>query len=45
VCPKAECLAKARKSKALERAFDTQLPVEVYQAMEEQMKEVPEHGE
>ena len=45
VCPKAECLAKARKSKALERAFDTQLPVEVYQAMEEQMMEVPDHGE
>ena len=45
VCPQADCLAKARKSKALERAFDTQLPDQVYQALEEQMKEVPEHGE
>ena len=45
VCPQADCLAKARKSRALERAFSTQLPAEVYQALEEQMKEVPEHGE
>ena len=45
VCPKADCLAKARKTKALERAFDTQLPAQVYEELEEQMKEVPEHGE
>ena len=45
VCPQADCLAKARKSRALERAFSTQLPAEVYQDLEEQMKEVPEHGE
>lgn len=41
VCPQAECLARARKSKALERAFEVQLPAEVYQALEQQMKEVP----
>lgn len=41
VCPQADCLAKARKSKALERAFEMQLPPEVHQALEEQMKEVP----
>ena len=43
VCPQKECLARARKSKALERAFELQLPSEVYEALEEQMKEVPEH--
>ena len=41
VCPQNACLAKARKSKALERAFDTALPTEVYDALEQQMKEVP----
>ena len=41
VCPLADCLAKARKSRALERAFDTALPPEVYEALEQQMKEVP----
>ena len=44
-CPQAqwdqavgECLARARKSKALERAFSTAIPPEVYEALEEQMK-------
>jgi len=41
VCPLADCLSKARKSRALERAFDTALPPEVYEALEQQMKEVP----
>jgi len=41
VCPQAACLAKARKSRALERAFDTALPPEVYEALEQQMEEVP----
>lgn len=45
VCPQAACLARARKSKALERAFETALPPEVYQALEEQMKEVPEDAQ
>ena len=38
VCPQAECLRKARKSRALERAFSAPLPDEVYEALEEQMK-------
>lgn len=42
VCPRAECLARAKKSRALERAFETALPPQVYAALEEQMKEVPE---
>lgn len=41
VCPDSACLARARKARALERAFDTALPPEVYTALEEQMKEVP----
>ena len=45
VCPQAACLAKARKSRALERAFDTALPPEVYEALEQQMEEVPENGQ
>ena len=43
VCPLDTCLAKARKSRALERAFDTALPPEVYDALEQQMKEGNEH--
>ena len=38
VCPDEACLARARKSRALERAFSTQLPAEVYEALEQQMK-------
>ena len=45
VCPQADCLAKARKSRALERAFETALPAEVYEALEQQMKEVPDDGQ
>ena len=41
VCPQAACLAKARKAKALERAFSAPLPDEVWAALEQQMKEVP----
>ena len=36
VCPDPECLKKARKSRALERAFDTAIPAEVYDALEGQ---------
>ena len=45
VCPKQECLARARKSRALERAFELSLPAEVYDALEAQMKEVPTDGQ
>ncbi len=37
VCPDPECLKKARKSRALERAFGTAIPAEVYDALEGQM--------
>lgn len=37
VCRNPECLRKARKSRALERAFETAIPAEVYDALEAQM--------
>ena len=43
VCPDPGCLAKARKSRALERAFETAVPAEVYGQLEEQMRE-ESHG-
>ena len=39
VCPQAECLRKARKSRALERAFSAAIPPEVDEQLEEQMRE------
>lgn len=42
VCHSVECLRKARKSRALERAFETQIPPEVYDAMEAELG--GEHG-
>ena len=37
VCHSVECLKKARKSRALERAFETAIPAEVYDAMEAEL--------
>ena len=42
VCPNTECLKKAIKSKALSRAFDTQIPQEIYDALLSMME--AEHG-
>lgn len=39
LCPDPVCLAKIKKSRALERAFSAQLPEEVYAGLEQQMKE------
>lgn len=39
VCPDGACLQKARKSRALERAFETAIPPEVYDQLEQQMGE------
>ena len=39
LCPDAACLARARKAKALERAFETQIPPEVYDALQAQMEQ------
>ena len=37
----ADCLKKARRSKALERAFGAPIPDEVWQALEREMQEAP----
>ena len=38
VCPNAQCLKKAIKAKALERAFSTQIPPEIYESLEKEME-------
>lgn len=38
VCPNSECLKKARKTRALERAFELSIPDEVYDALEREME-------
>ena len=38
VCPSAECLKRARKSRALERTFETASPESVYDALEKEME-------
>lgn len=45
VCPNPACLAKAKKSRALERAFSAPLPDPVWEALEQQMKEVPQDAQ
>lgn len=37
ICPDPACLAKARKAKRLERAFEQPIPPEVYEILEEQI--------
>ena len=37
LCPSAECLRRARKTRALERAFSAPIPPEVCDALEEEM--------
>ena len=37
LCPSAQCLAKARKAKRLERALDAQIPPEVYERIEQEI--------
>lgn len=39
VCPNMECLKRVRKAKALERAFSTQIPADVFDALEAQMEQ------
>lgn len=39
VCPSMDCLLKVQKSKALQRAFGTEIPPEVFTLLAQQMKE------
>ena len=41
VCPDPACLQKARKARALERAFSAQIPDEVWDGLEQQMRDRP----
>lgn len=45
LCPDPACLARAKKSRALERALSAQLPDEVWAGLEAQMKEVPQDAQ
>lgn len=38
LCPDPVCLKKAAKSRALERAFDTAIPAEIYALLSAQME-------
>ena len=38
VCKDGACLKKARKSKALERSLETQIPEEIYERLEAEME-------
>ncbi len=38
ICPNAECLKMARKNRRIDKAFETTVPSEVYDKLEEQLK-------
>ncbi len=38
ICPSGECLKRARKSRALERAFSAQIDDAIYNALEREME-------
>ena len=38
ICPKADCLKKARKSKALDRSLEVTIPEEIYDRLEKEIE-------
>lgn len=38
ICPNAQCLKKAVRARALEKAFSAQIPEEVYEKLNEEME-------
>ena len=42
ICPKAECLKKAQKSKALDRSLEVEIPQEVYDRLAREIE--VQHG-
>ena len=38
ICPKTDCLAKARKAKSLERSLEVPIPEEVYDRLAKEME-------
>ena len=45
LCGRPECLKKARKSRAIERALSVTVPETVYDQLEQQMEQEGAHGE
>lgn len=45
VCFSAECLEKAKKKRSLERAFKGPVPDEVFDSLQEELKQACENGE
>ncbi|MCD7859539.1 MAG: YlxR family protein [Firmicutes bacterium] len=41
LCPNPECLKKARKTRALDRCLEVEIPAEVYERMEKEMEAKP----
>ncbi len=42
LCRNPECLARARKTKALERSLKTAIPPEIYEGLEKEMRQLAE---
>lgn len=42
LCRDVQCLAKAKKSKALDRSFRMSIPTEVYESLEREWEEIEE---
>ena len=38
VCPNPDCLKKAIRAKAFERAFETRIPAEIYEKLSDEME-------
>ena len=43
LCPKSECLKKARKARSLDRSLEVTIPEEVYDRLEKEVEEA-QHG-
>ena len=44
ICPRPECLKKARTNKRIDRSFDASIPESVYEALERELAESPPTG-
>ena len=44
LCPDRDCLMKARRSKGLERSLKITIPEEIYDKLEEEMKQLDSEG-
>ena len=44
ICPDTDCLARAVKSKGLERSFKAAVPKDVYESLKKELESVDEQG-